>query len=79
MSRKKKVPVSVQRVVNKLLDGQKLCRQRTPESGEIFYFFEPGGRRCGPKTAEKAISMGLVKPAGDDLFSESNSQTWVAA
>jgi hypothetical protein len=73
-----KIPKTVQRVLEQLGAGQKLCRQRTPESGDIFYFYEPSGKTCGPRTAQKAIELGLVVPNGDALFSDSDSQTWVA-
>ena len=79
MSKSKKIPKTVQRIVDRLKGGQKLCRQRTPESGDIFYFFEPCGNVAGPATVERAIALGLIKPAGDALFAEADSQTWVAA
>jgi hypothetical protein len=80
--RKRKVPKSVQKIVANLRGGKKLCRAlRTTTAGEteVQFFYEPGGRRCGPKTAEKAIALGVVKPCGDALFPEVDSQTWKAA
>jgi len=80
--RKRKVPKSVQKIVENLRGGKKLCRaQRTTTAGEtsVQFFYEPGGRRYGTKTAEKAIAHGVVKPCGDALFSEVDSQTWEAA
>lgn len=80
--RKKKTPKTIQVVVDRLRDGQKLCRSlRMKDTGEneVCYFYEPGGRRCGRRTAEKAIDLGLLKPLGDSLFGPEDSQTWVAA
>jgi hypothetical protein len=77
-----KIPKRVQRFISKVDGGKKVCRSlRTKISGEqeVCYFIEPGGRTCSRIMAEKAIGLGLLKPAGDALFSEADSQTWIAA
>lgn len=76
--RKRKVPASVERIATALKSGKRLCRAfRKKETGEneVCYFYEPGGVRCGRRTAEKALRMGVIKPVGDGLFAE-DSQTF---
>ena len=77
-----KIPKRVQRFISEVHDGKKVCRSlRTKISGqqEVCYFIEPGGRTCSRVTVEKAIALGLLKPAGDALFSEMDSQTWMVS
>ena len=82
MSKKRKIPRTVLAVVENLKRGQTLCKLlRRKETGEteVIFFYEPSGRQCGPKTAQKAIAAGLLKPSGDGLFGPESSQTWIAA
>jgi hypothetical protein len=64
VSKKQKVPASVQRIVDELRGGAKLCRQRTPESGEIFYFFEPGGKKLRSKDRREGHQHGPREAVG---------------
>ena len=75
-----KLPKRVQAVADKCRSGQTLCkflRQKDTGETETIFFFEPSGRRCGPKSAIAAIAAGLLKPNHDGLFGE--SQTWIAS
>jgi len=77
----KRIPARVQAVVDKCRSGQTLCkflRQKETGETETVFFFEPSGRRCGPKSAVAAIDAGLLKPSGDGLFGQESSQTWTA-
>lgn len=67
-------------IIERCKNGQRLCKSfRFKESGdtEIIFFFEPSGKRAGPKSAQEAIATGLLKPMGDGLLDD--SQTWAAA
>lgn len=61
--------------------GQILCPSiRHSEVGdERVYWLEPSGKPAGIKSAEQAISLGLLAPTGDALFAEAASQTYRAA
>jgi len=77
-----KLPKRVWRVIDDVRDGQRLCkflRQKEDLSTEIVFALEPRGRRVATKSAQDAIASGLLKGAGDGLFGEETSQTWVAA
>lgn len=66
-------------IIERCRNGQRLCKSfRFKESGdtEVMFFFEPSGKRAGPKSAQEAIASGLLKPINDGLFD--NSQTWTA-
>lgn len=66
-------------IIDRCKNGQRLCKSfRFKESGdtEIMFFFEPSGKRAGPKSAQEAIATGLLKPLKDGLFDL--SQTWAA-
>jgi hypothetical protein len=66
-------------IIERCKNGQRLCKSfRFKESGdtEIIFFFEPSGKRAGPKSAQEAIATGLLKPLNDGLFDA--SQTWTA-
>ncbi len=66
-------------IIERCKSGQRLCKAfRFKESGdtEIMFFFEPSGKRAGPKSAQEAIATGLLKPLNDGLFDA--SQTWAA-
>lgn len=76
-----KIPVRVQRVVERVRGGERLCKSFfAKETGntEVEFHFEPSGKRCGPKSAEEAIKAGLVVPLNDGLFGEETSQQWQA-
>lgn len=82
MARKKKpkrLPIRIQTLVGACRGGQTLCcTLRHSEVGdERIYWLEPSGRPAGTKSAEQAIELGLLVPAGDGLFGM--SQTWRAA
>lgn len=79
MTKQPKIPVRVQRIVDACRGGQSLCLTiRHSEVGDQrVYWLEPSGRPAGTKSAERAIEMGLLAPAGDGLFDL--SQTWRAA
>lgn len=79
MSKEPKVPVRVQRVVDACRGGQTLCLtiRHSDVGDERVYWLEPSGRPAGTKSAEQAIELGLLLPAGDGLFDL--SQTWRAA
>jgi hypothetical protein len=74
-----KVPKRVQKIVDACKRGQTLCLTlRHSDAGdERHYWFEPSNRKAGVKSAERAIEMGLLVPAGDGLFDL--SQTYRAA
>ena len=66
-------------IIERCKNGQRLCKSfRFKESGdtEVLFFFEPSGKRAGPKSAQEAIATGLLKPLNDGLFD--SSQTWAA-
>lgn len=75
----KRLPVRIQTIVGACRGGQTLCLTiRHSEVGdERTYWLEPSGRSAGTKSAEQAIELGLLVPAGDGLFGM--SQTWRAA
>ena len=76
------IPKRVQALVDRLARQERLCKfLRRKETGEteILFFLEPSGVVVGIWTAERAIKMGLLKPAGDGLFSEDYSQTFLRA
>ncbi len=77
-----KIPKRVQALVDRLARQERLCKfLRRKETGEaeILFFLEPSDQRVGPRTAEAAIKSRLLKPAGDGLFSEDYSQTFLRA
>lgn len=77
-----KLPARVQRIVDKVKSGAKVCvYQHRKPSGETedSFFFEPGGRYIPEKSARAAIKCGALKPSGDGLFGADTSQTWVSA
>lgn len=83
MEKPAKIPKRVSRFMSTVgNDERRVCRSlRTKLSGEqeVCYFIEPGGRTCSRVMAERAIDLGLLKPMGDALFAETDSQTWIAA
>lgn len=75
----KRLPIRIQTLVGACGGGQTLCcTLRHSEVGdERVYWLEPSGRSAGTRSAERAIELGLLVPAGDGLFGV--SQTWRAA
>lgn len=76
-----KLPARVWRVVDRVRDGEKLCkciRQKTTGETEVEFAYEPSARRVPAKTAQEAIKSGFLRPACDGLFGEDTSQTWTA-
>ena len=76
-----KLPQRVRAVIEKCRGGQSLCksiRHKETNDAEVLWFFEPSGRRAGPKSAGAAINSGFLQPAGDGLFGPDSSQTWRA-
>jgi len=81
-SKKQTVPSRVQRVVDRCKTGERLCKSfflKNTGTVEVEFHFEPSGKRCGPKSAEQAIKMGLLSPLGDGLFGNETSQQFGAA
>ncbi len=79
MNAQQYIPKRVSVVLNRLRQGNKLCKSlRMKESGvtEVIYYYEPFGRRIGLTTAERVIKDGHVVPSGDGLFGAETSQTW---
>ncbi len=74
-----KVPLRVRRLVMACEGGQKLCLtiRRSEVGDDKLYWLEPSGRPVGVKSAEQAMTLGLLRPSGDGLFG--SSQTWMAA
>lgn len=79
MKKPKELPVRVQRIVDACRGGQTLCLtiRHSDVGDERTYWLEPTGKPAGTKSAERAIELGLLVPAGDGLFDL--SQTWRAA
>lgn len=77
----KRLPVRVQKIVGACVAGQTLCLaiKHSEVGDEKSYWLEPSGRPAGTKSAEEAIALGLLKPSGDSLFAEADSQTYRAA
>lgn len=77
-----KLPKRVWSVIDRVRDGGKLCKFLHPVNGledDTQFFIEPQGRRVAAKSAQEAIKSGLLRPAGDGLFGEDTSQTWIPA
>lgn len=57
-----KIPVRVQRVVERVKGGERLCKSffaKENGNAEVEFHFEPSGKKCGPKSAEEAIAAAL--------------------
>lgn len=82
MADEAKVPKRILKIVDTCKSGQTL-HLALPRltNGETVrrYWFEPSGRTAPTRSTEQAISLGLLKPAGDCLFSLLDSQTFTAA
>lgn len=80
MSKQKALPQRIQTIVNACRAGEVLCMSvRQSEVGdEKNFWFEPSGRAAPPKSSQKAIDLGLLKPRGDSLFPDMRSQTYGA-
>lgn len=46
---------------------------------ERTYCLDPGGKLVGPWAFDRALRLGLIKPAGDTLFPGMESQTYGVA
>lgn len=82
MTKQKKIPIRVQRIIDRCRGGEKVCKfLRLKENGakEEVFFYEPAGGNIGPKSAAAAISMGAIVPLGDGLFGDQDSQTFIAS
>lgn len=80
--RTRPIPKTILAIADRCRGGQTLCKHlRRKDTGEteVEFFFEPSGRRCGPKRAQRAIALGIVTPHGDGLFGAETSQTFGAA
>lgn len=71
---KDKVPARIQRVLSRLQSGQTLCKGNAPNGGEVRFWFEPSQTDAPLQSCFDAIRRGLIVPAGDGLFG--NSQTY---
>jgi hypothetical protein len=88
MSRKKslsefdRLPKRVQAIIATMRKtGEKLCKHlHHKETGEteINFFFEPSGKRCGPRSAAQATETEFLILSGDGLLGADTSQTWTA-
>ncbi|WP_210482716.1 hypothetical protein [Microvirga antarctica] len=81
MPKPKKLPVRIQRIIEKCQRGAVLCRSNGREAAgptDAVFFFEPTGERVQPKTAFQVLATGLLRPRGDGLFGAESSQTWEA-
>lgn len=72
-----KVPKRVLIFVERLRKGECLAQENTPKGGKRQFWWEPSGKLAAQRSVEKAISLGLIVPAGDGLFGD--SQTYRAA
>lgn len=70
-----KIPKRVRIVLAKLSLGEVLCTglKRSDVGDERYYWFEPSGKTAPPKSSEQAIAQGLLIPAGDGLFGDSQT------
>lgn len=73
--KKPKIPLRVKRLVMACEAGAtvKLGFRHSEIGDERFCWIEPGGRPVGWKTVAKALDMGVLEPAGDGLFGESQT------
>jgi hypothetical protein len=60
-------------LIERLKKGELLCAERTDEAaaarhGGMRYWFEPSQQPCGPGTAFRCISKGVVAPVSSALF-----------
>jgi len=80
--RKKEKPLGkrVQSLLDQLNRGQTIIKQLPRDPTEkVHFFYHPSSKIVPPKTFEKALGLGLVKPSGDGLFGDDTSQTWISA
>jgi len=76
----KKIGKRLQSLIDRLARGERIIKQLPREPGDKTHFwFEPSSKPVPPKTFERAITEGFVKPANDGLFDDQTSQTWVSA
>ena len=75
--KEKKTPKRVQRILDAVRGGQKLCRsiaQNRLGSSEDLFFLHPSGRKVANVSAWEATR--LLQPSCDGLFGSDFSQTW---
>jgi len=74
------LPIRVKRLITTMQRKRQTLSKsyrKGPNGGaEVIYLLEPSGRRIGAWTAEKAIKLQLLVPAGDGLFGPASSQSW---
>jgi hypothetical protein len=77
----KKIPKRVQKIAD-ACRGRQTLHLALPQvsRGETNrrFWFEPSGRAAATQSAEEAIGLGLLVPAGDCLFGNADSQTFRA-
>lgn len=79
-SKFERLPKGVRKIIEAARAGRKVCkavRQKETGSGDVTFFFEPGGKSIPPVAAQKAIKSGFLVPSQDGLF-EGTDQTWMA-
>lgn len=78
---KDKTPVRVRRLVAYCEAGQTvhLSLRHSEVGDERVYWMEPSGKPVGEWTLQKALELGLLKPAGDALFAGAESQSFILA
>jgi hypothetical protein len=70
----------IEALVRRLAGGERIIKQLPKDAGDkVHFWFEPSSKPVPPKTFERALADGLVKPVNDGLFDEDTSQTWVLA
>lgn len=78
-----KIPKRIQKIADTCRGGGQTLHLALPQvsRGETNrrYWFEPSGRPAPTQSAEEAISLGLLIPAGDCLFGIADSQTFRVA
>lgn len=74
------VPARVQRLVAACRGGADyLPDLRAGVTTERAYCLNPSGRPVGEWTFRRALDLGLLKPVGDGLFPDAESQTYRVA
>jgi hypothetical protein len=77
-----RLPARVRAVIDRCRQGETLCKSlRRKETGEteINFYFEPSGRKAGPRSSQDATKTPFLVPNNDGLLDAGSSQTWRAA
>lgn len=79
--KEKRLPVRIQKIVGACKAGETLCLhiKRSEVGDERAFWLEPSSRAIGAKSAQEAITLGLLIPSGDSLFDIADSQTYRAS